>query len=73
MMTIRPGTNLTKTASHRKAQVSATTTTHAILYWPDADTQTKVRHERFNRRAEWTISPNDLEWNQPGVGEGQPA
>lgn len=54
-MILRPGTNLIKIASHRHAQVSAITPTHAILYWPDTDTQTTVRHKRFNRTSEWTI------------------
>jgi hypothetical protein len=52
---IRPGTTVIKTTSGRRAQVTAITPTHAIVYWPDKDENTMVRLERFNRTAEWRV------------------
>jgi hypothetical protein len=52
---IRPGTTVIKTTSGRRAQVTAITRTHAIVYWPDKDDQTMVRLERFNRTGEWRL------------------
>ena len=52
---IHPGLNLLKLTTYRRAQVSAVTPTHAILYWPDTDQQTAVKLERFNRANEWKI------------------
>jgi hypothetical protein len=45
----------TRDNQHREAQVTAITATHAILYWPDTDTQTEVKLERFGRTTEWRM------------------
>lgn len=54
--TITVGTVVAKVASGRTAQVSALDGTHAILYWPDKDEQTRVQLRRLQTRpSEWRI------------------
>lgn len=58
---ITVGTVVAKVASGRTAQVSALDGTHAILYWPDKDEQTRVQLRRLQTRpSEWRIDPNGV-------------
>jgi len=56
--TVIPGQHWLKVATQRSAQVTAITRTHAIMYWPDTDSQTTVSLDRFNRTREWTQADN---------------
>lgn len=55
-LVVHVGQNLVKTTSGRQAQITALTDTHAVVYWPDTNTQTMVKLERFDR-PEWKLTP----------------